>query len=94
MAGLGIIYLKGRNGVSRDELAAVQWFKKAAEAGSALGMNNLGSMYDAGQGGVASDAEAIGWYRKAADKGYALAMRNLASHYAQGFLDNSKDSSK
>jgi hypothetical protein len=49
----------------------------AADAGSAVGLDNLGTMYDQGQGVPKDDAQAASWYRKAADAGNADGMNNL-----------------
>jgi TPR repeat protein len=41
-------------------------------------MNNLGVMYEHGQGGlVKNEAEAVSWYQKAAHLGNVTAKRNL-----------------
>ncbi len=65
----------------RDYRQAMQWFRKAADAGSGLGsswaMNNIGDMYEKGYSGVATAEEAIKWYKKAAENGFELANSNL-----------------
>lgn len=64
-------------GVTRDYTEAVRWFRKAAEAGSAEGMNLLGICFRSGRGVEKDSAEGARWYRKAADLGYAVAQSNL-----------------
>ena len=59
-------------------------FRKAAEAGDARGMNNLGYCYENGSGVTKDQAEAVKWYRKAAEAGDALGMTNLGFCYANG----------
>jgi TPR repeat protein len=64
--------------LEKDDTQAVIWYRKAAEAGNAIGMSNLGSMYQNGEGGLAKDdAQAVIWYRKAAEAGSELAKSNL-----------------
>ena len=58
--------------------------EKAADAGNALAMFNLGRIYDEGRGTSRNAAEAVAWYRKAADAGNAGAMFNLGGMYDTG----------
>jgi len=58
---------------------AVQWFRKAADAGDADAMNNLGALL-AEQG---KKEQAAQWFRKAADAGDAAAMNNLGALLAE-----------
>jgi TPR repeat protein len=56
--------------LSKDEVQALSWYRKAADAGDAEGMNRLGLMYEHGRGGLTADKKlAVGWYRKAAAAG-------------------------
>jgi TPR repeat protein len=60
----------GLGGLPKDEAQAVEWFRKAADAGSEPAMNSLGEMYENGRGGLPKDeVQAVSWYRKAADAG-------------------------
>ena len=71
-------------GVPKDDSQAVNWYRKAADAGNASGMGELGTMYQAGHG-VEEDAwQAMRWYRKAAEAGDTVAMRNLGELYERG----------
>jgi TPR repeat protein len=78
---------------SSSDAEAVRWYTKAAEAGHAAAMNNLGLLVELGRApaaGVASSvastgkpggskaAAAYGWYAKAAALGSGRAMSNLA----------------
>src|SRR5882672_7128534 len=78
---LGRRYDKGE-GVVKDQVEAVKWYRKAAEQNYAKAQYNLGVCYERGYGcrdGVAEDdAEAVKWYRKAAEQNYAAAQYNLA----------------
>jgi TPR repeat protein len=58
--------------------------REAAEHGDAMAQNNLGMMYEQGQGVEQNYAEAANWYRKAAEQGLALAQCNLGFLYAKG----------
>lgn len=58
--------------------------RKVAEQGDAGAQNNLGLMYDNGEGVPEDDAEAVRWYRLAAGQGHALAQLNLGAMYAKG----------
>ena len=51
--------------------------KKLAEKGCADSQNNLGFMYDNGQGVGQDYSAAMKWYRMAADQGHAEAQWSL-----------------
>ncbi|MDP6371637.1 MAG: hypothetical protein QF634_03895 [Vicinamibacterales bacterium] len=55
-----------------------------AEAGDADAQNNLGFMYDFGEGVPQNYAEAARWFRLAADQGQAGAQNSLGFMYANG----------
>ncbi|MCX7177970.1 MAG: sel1 repeat family protein, partial [Proteobacteria bacterium] len=57
---------------------AMQWYQKAAEAGDARAMDNIGVLYERGWGIAQNPAEAILWYRRAAAAGDETARENLA----------------
>ena len=80
---LGKMYVIGQ-GVEKDDVQAVAWFRKSAEQGSAGGQNGLGFMYRNGRGVQQDDAQAIAWFRKAAEQGNANAQRNLGNMYLDG----------
>ena len=80
---LGNIYRMG-DGVPRDAVEAVKWYRLAAENGKAWAGYNLGVMYSFGDGVPENDAEAVKWYRLAAEQGYALAQYNLGGMYSRG----------
>jgi TPR repeat protein len=52
---------------------AAKIYRPLAERGDVRAQNNLGILYDHGQGVPQDFAEALKWYRLAAEKGYALA---------------------
>lgn len=56
-----------------NDLAAEAWYRRAADAGSALAMGTLGALFES-NGEV---AEAAHWYRRSADAGEPLAMVSM-----------------
>ncbi len=49
--------------VPKDEAAAVDWYRQAADAGDTQAMIRLGRMHEAGAGGLAQDdAKARDWF--------------------------------
>tara|TARA_R110002126_G_C10370575_1_gene493378 strand:- start:246 stop:782 length:537 start_codon:yes stop_codon:yes gene_type:complete len=58
--------------------------KALADQGIAYAQNNLGFMYDNGEGVPENDAEAVKWFRKAAEQGYAAAQFNLGIMLEKG----------
>ncbi|PPJ49317.1 sel1 repeat family protein [Rhizobium sp. KAs_5_22] len=65
---------------------ALDWYRKSAELGSALGQYNLGVAYQNGMGGPVDADKAIEFYRKALDQGDSFAAYNLAVLYDEGTL--------
>jgi CHAT domain-containing protein/TPR repeat protein len=57
---------------------------KKAEQGDAEAQNQLGLMYQNGEGVTKNYTEAVKWYRKAAEQGYAQAQNNLGLMYVLG----------
>ena len=58
--------------------------RTAAENGHADAENNLGTMYNSGQGVSQDFLEAVRWFRLAADQGSANAQNNLAVAFDDG----------
>ncbi len=71
-------------GVTKDEVEAVKWYRKAADQGLAIASYNLGNMYSGGRGVAKDEAESLMWWRKAADQGHATAQNLLGSMYETG----------
>ena len=65
------------NGMPRDDVEAVHWYRKAAEQGNAMAQLTLGYMLVNGEGTKKNEAEGVGWYREAAVHGNAHAQRYL-----------------
>jgi TPR repeat protein len=61
-----------------------QWYRMAAEQGSAQGQFFLGYCYSGGKGVAQDFAEAIKWYRKSSDQNYPAAQMRLGDCYFLG----------
>jgi TPR repeat protein len=70
--------------VERERDAAIDWLKKAAEAGLVAAKAELGTYYRIH--GDGEDAAELGfrWTKTAADEGYAPAYYELAKYYEEG----------
>src|SRR6058998_2998262 len=66
-AELGLRYDKGE-GVAKDWVEAVKWFRKAAEQNHADAQKDLGACFYNGEGVAKDQVEAVKWFRKAAEQ--------------------------
>jgi tetratricopeptide (TPR) repeat protein len=80
---LGYSYDTGQ-GVEKDEVEAVKWYREAADQNYVDAQCNLGSHYYSGIGVAKDYAEAAKWFRKAADQNNAIAQYNLGLCYSNG----------
>ena len=62
---LGTMYANGE-GILKDDVEAVIWFRRAAENGNADAQYTLALRYDNGQGVEKDGSQALDWYQKAA----------------------------
>lgn len=69
----------------KDYDAAIKDYTKAAEKGNAGAQNNLGIMYQGGEGVEQDYAEAVRWYRLAAEQKEPYAQNNLGLMYENGY---------
>jgi TPR repeat protein len=76
-------------GVKQDECAAIEWYQKAAAAGSAPAMSAIGVMFEVRQ----EYAMAFEWYSRAARNRDAHAIYRLAIMYQEG-LNVTRDRGK
>lgn len=83
MARLSAAYRQG-DGVHRDPVLARRWAQRAAEAGHAGAMNDLGQMLEAGFGGPSDEAVAAHWFGEASRRGIAGAQHSLAMMLHEG----------
>jgi len=58
---LGVCYANGE-GVERDSIEAVKWYRKAAVKGDAKAQHNLGLCYANGEGVKKDSVEAQEWF--------------------------------
>lgn len=79
---IGTAYNTGR-GTKRDKTEAIRWFQRAAEAGFAPAMINLGLCLQFPAPAL-DQAAALHWFRKAAEQGYAGGMVWLGFAYREG----------
>ena len=78
------MYQSGQ-GVTKDEVEAVKWYRKAADKGDAKAQSNLGSMYFSGLGGLQkNEKEALKWFKKAAEQGDISVLFSGGDAYRQG----------
>ena len=81
----GFDFHYGKNGKTKDDIKAVEWFRKAADQGFAEAQAQLGYMYLYGYGVKKDHAEAIKWYRLAAEQENASAQNQLGFMYLNGY---------
>jgi hypothetical protein len=79
------VFEAGRVATARKDFAAARrFYDRAAAAGYAMALNNIGIIYEGGEGELANYVEAARWYQKAVDAGEPIAMINLGWLYEQG----------
>ena len=84
---IGWLYETGSRGVSKNDINAAIWYRRAAQNGNTDAQNNLGLFYENGRGGLFQDNKrALILYRAAADAGNDIAKQNLARLNASGTL--------
>ncbi|MDH3223132.1 MAG: sel1 repeat family protein [Gemmatimonadota bacterium] len=71
-------------GRSVDPEEAVEWYRRAAEAGHILAAHNLGNALSAGRGVPEDPAGAVRWWRAAAEAGDAITQLRLGEAYEAG----------
>jgi TPR repeat protein len=79
----GNLFRKG-DGVEKDYVKAVHWYRKAANQGFAGAQNNLAVMYEQGLGVPKNKPEAAMWYIKAAEQHNANAQHSIGIMYRDG----------
>ncbi|WP_051940815.1 tetratricopeptide repeat protein [Stenoxybacter acetivorans] len=68
----------------QDYAAALREWQLLAEQGDAIAQNNLGVMYDKGQGVAQDDQATAKWFRLAAEHGNVSAQYFLGNMYRSG----------
>lgn len=67
-----------------DPVESLKWYKMAADQGSPIAQQIVGSMYYVGKGTEVNYTEAYNWYKKSAEKSNAEALYMLGYMYAEG----------
>lgn len=80
---LGRIYETGV-GVTRDKVAAINWYRKAGVQGYLPAQLDAGRMYSLGRGISRNYDQALRWYLKAADLGSAEGQFHVGNIYERG----------
>lgn len=84
MRNLGHLYRWGQ-GVTQNVDTAMDWYRRAAEAGFDRAQTNLAAIYLQGDGGVPVNYdEALKWFAAAARQGNPVAQYNLGLMYELG----------
>lgn len=81
---LGAFYATDETFGLKDEVEAVKWYMKAAEAGYADAQYNLGLMIVIGEGTPKDLKKGIGWMEQAVANGSELAAHVLSIIYREG----------
>ena len=76
-------YEKGVD-VKQDYSRAMQWYRKAADAGDAAACHRIALLYAKGLGVPQDNAEIIHWLQRGADLGDPVASYDLGKAYEQG----------
>ena len=79
----GLSYYNG-DGVPKDYVEAVKWFRKAGDRRHANALYYLGRCYDGGEGVPQSTAEAVKYWQQSASQGNADAQYMLGFCYIMG----------
>jgi len=83
MVLLGSLYEQGI-GAPRNFTSAMQWYEKAASAGSAEGYSRLAACYEVGVGVTANMDTALKNYQKAVDMEFPVAQHKMGTFYLSG----------
>lgn len=81
---MGRIYHQGLNGMSKDPVEAIAWYKLAAKQGSNGAMNNIGIILVHEMGDRGNPLEGEKWLLRAAADGYAFSQWVLGTYYVDG----------
>ncbi len=79
------LFRKGQEYYDRQEYQkAIEYWEKAAAAGSTAAMIQLGILYDTGTGVSRNWDKTMEWFQKAADSGDAVGVYNIGVLYENG----------
>ena len=85
MARIGDYYFYNHEGIVQDNKKAIEWYKKAYEAGYSVDftINQIARSYSS-DGGSGDNSEALRWWHIGEDKGYSMCIANLGWAYRWG----------
>ena len=75
---------EGFGGVTKNQIEAVKWYRRAATQGYAPAQYNLGCCLETGEGCAIDEDQAEKWYRKAAEQGVKEAQEALVRRRNSG----------
>jgi TPR repeat protein len=81
---LGLTALAWLCAIAANAKESLETLRARADQGEAVAQNELGCIYENGEGVKADFDEAAKWYRRAADQGHAMAQGNLGLCYKNG----------
>ena len=73
---LGVMHEWG-NGVPKDYVKAMKWYRLSAEGSHKDAQNNLGAMYSKGEGTQQSFVDALKWFVISAENGSEAGRKNI-----------------
>lgn len=73
---LGVMHEWG-NGVPKDNVKAMKWYRLSAERSHKDAQNNLGAMYSKGEGAEQSFVDALKWFVISAENGSEAGRKNI-----------------
>ena len=91
MIAIAQLYLAGARGLPQDNLKAVEWYTKAAQAGSAHAKHQLGLLYSKPVPPGRDPQKALGWLKAAAEDDFAPAMIALGDIHRNGWGSTAKN---
>jgi hypothetical protein len=91
---VGMWYLTGTEGYTKDPVEAAKWLQKSADQGNADGENMLGQLYANGNGVPKDFAKAVDLFQKSAAQGNPHGCTSLGRAYEKGVGGLPQDNQK
>ncbi len=91
---VGVWYLGGLEGYTKDPAKAAEWLLKSAQQGEPGSESLLAELYVKGEGVPRDNAQAVSWFQKAADQGDPNGCVGIGMAYEQGVAGYPKDTQK
>jgi TPR repeat protein len=83
---LAFMYMRGTEGVTRDEKSAFAFLQRACDAGDPDGCAGVGTMYFLGKGTTKDERKALEFDQRACDAGSSAGCANLSTYYLRGVV--------